>query len=245
MNIERNIDNINNHQGLSGTALKWIAIITMLIDHVGAAILEWRPFYYYDGVAVMDKICRTIGRISFPIFCFLLVEGFCHTGNVKKYMMRMSAFALISEIPFDLAFSGQVFDMGHQNVFLTLFLGLAMMAGLRRCEHISGFGGTLQRAGSLLIPCVLAWMFRTDYQYMGILIMLVFYWYRQIPSMRMAAGIPLLVMSSVDNYGAAVLSFLPVQLYNGKKGTSLKYLFYCFYPGHLILLYLLRVFLLK
>ena len=95
--------------------LKMIAITTMLIDHVGAVLLPQYP------------ILRIIGRIAFPIFCFLLVEGFMHTHDVIRYMTRIGLFALISEIPFDLLFYGRILDGTHQNVFFTLFIGLVML----------------------------------------------------------------------------------------------------------------------
>ena len=133
-------------KGISGSTLKMIAIVTMLIDHIGAvvlarllivqgvnsidtssqnAVMQWltqNATLYYTYTAM-----RMIGRIAFPIFCFLLVEGFLHTHDVKKYALRLGAFALISEIPFDLTFSGKVLDFQYQNVFFTLFIGLLTM----------------------------------------------------------------------------------------------------------------------
>ena len=100
---------------LDSFQLKWIAIITMLIDHVGAI--------FFPG----NLVFRYVGRIAFPIFCFQLVEGFFHTRNIEKYMLRLGIFAIISEIPYDLAFRGNILDFEHQNVFFTLFLGILML----------------------------------------------------------------------------------------------------------------------
>ena len=125
--------------GISGSTLKIIALVTMLTDHIGAAIIEpvliqkaermhiqWGS---YSDLILIDKTLGTayiamryIGRIAFPIFCFLLVEGFLHTRNVRRYAFRLFLFALISEIPFDLAFHHQLFCMDYQNVFFTLFI---------------------------------------------------------------------------------------------------------------------------
>lgn len=126
-------------RGLNGCVLKWIAIILMAIDHFGASILEnfllnvWdvsplgdllRDYPdYWDLVLMADRVIRKIGRPAFPVFCFFIVEGFCHTRNVKNYAVRLGIFALISEVPFDLAIFGTPFHWGHQNVFFTLFLG--------------------------------------------------------------------------------------------------------------------------
>lgn len=132
-------------KGVSGSTIKLIAIAAMLIDHTAAVILarimmragyllavsgledfsSWTAEHrllYYSFIAM-----RLIGRFGFPIFCFLLVEGFLHTRNRVKYALRLLLFAFVSEIPFDLAFNGKWFDMSYQNVFFTLFLGLLAM----------------------------------------------------------------------------------------------------------------------
>lgn len=113
-------------KGLSGSTLKLIAIITMLIDHIGAAVIA-RLLIAGQGSEMLYKIyyaMRAVGRVAFPIFCFLLVEGFFYTGSRKKYALRLFGFALLSEIPFDLAFSGKILEFGYQNVFFTLLIGL-------------------------------------------------------------------------------------------------------------------------
>ena len=99
--------------GLSGSTLKLIAIVTMFIDHLGVVAFETQISNYMVPYYIM----RLIGRLAFPIFCFLLVEGFFHTRDVKKYALRLLVFAFISEIPFDLAFNRQLFYWRHQNVF--------------------------------------------------------------------------------------------------------------------------------
>lgn len=137
-------------KGISGSTIKIIAVAAMLIDHIAAAVLmrqimtrgymeaagtgnladmmNWLMengmlFYVYSAM-------RMIGRLGFPIFCFLLVEGFQRTRNVKKYALRLAAFALISEIPFDLAFKGEFFYLGYQNVYFTLLFGLLALCGI-------------------------------------------------------------------------------------------------------------------
>ncbi|MER1991151.1 MAG: TraX family protein, partial [Aerococcus urinaeequi] len=107
----------NKQGGLSGSTLKWIAMVTMIIDHMGAAILlpllnsgQLETFDYSLAYTAYTSF-RLIGRIAFPIFCFLLVEGFFYTSNKQKYAIRLGIFALISEIPFNLAISQQFFDL--------------------------------------------------------------------------------------------------------------------------------------
>lgn len=131
-------DNGTRKKGLSGSTIKLIAIAAMLIDHIAAGILARvllveNGRQYGIGVTADPTenplfwvmfIMRMIGRLGFPIFCFLLVEGFLKTRSVKKYAFRLGMFALISEIPFNLALCGSVTASGHQNVFLTLLIGL-------------------------------------------------------------------------------------------------------------------------
>lgn len=141
-------------RGISGSTVKIVAVVTMLIDHVGAVILE-RMLIAQGmlGLGGMDEqamarwmeqhgallagyyALRLVGRLGFPIFCFLLVEGFGRTRDVKKYALRLGLFALISEIPFNLAISGEYFDTGHQNVFFTLLIGLLALCAFRLIEN--------------------------------------------------------------------------------------------------------------
>ena len=137
-------------QILSGSTLKILAVITMLIDHMGASILERAsshpnglaggvralqtklPFLaglITDGQRLMDidwKM-RMIGRLAFPIYCFLLVEGIKYTHSKLKYLTRLLIFALVSEIPFDFCFEGKLFEWSHQNVFWTMALAVGAM----------------------------------------------------------------------------------------------------------------------
>lgn len=135
-------------KGISGSTLKLVAIFTMLIDHTAATILDKTlmkrglldldysntqaviHFYADNGLLfAVDSIMRLIGRLAFPIFCFLLVEGMIHTHNKLKYAIRLAIFALVSEIPFDLAFHSNPFYFEYQNVFFTLLIGLLVMIG--------------------------------------------------------------------------------------------------------------------
>jgi hypothetical protein len=130
---------------LSGSSLKILALVCMLIDHIGAAIL-------YEGILLprapiiigtplhklylFYRVLRFIGRIAFPIFCFLLIQGFLYTSNRKRYVTRLGIFALISEIPFDLALNNRILEFTHQNVFFTLFIGLLILMLMEHFEII-------------------------------------------------------------------------------------------------------------
>lgn len=207
---------------LNGNILKWIAIITMVIDHVGAILF---PQY---------EIFRYIGRIAFPLFAFLLVEGYVHTSNVKKYMLRLLAFALISEIPFDIAMYSQPFYWGHQNIFWTLMLGLVVLYLVERLPNrLLGF-----IAGVALM--VVAQLVNTDYAAGGVILIFVLYYFREKQWLKyvLMAIIFLLGFGSTQLFG--LIAVLPMMLYNGQRGKhSMKYFFYVFYPAHLIVIQLI------
>lgn len=142
-------------KGLSGSTVKLVGIVTMFIDHIGAALLGRMLvargigglLYVSDAAAVQEWLAengtlydtytamRLVGRIGFPIFCFLLVEGFGKTGSRARYAVRLGLFALLSEIPFDLAFYAKRSEFSHQNVFFTLLLGLLALCVYRFLEE--------------------------------------------------------------------------------------------------------------
>lgn len=230
---------------MSGNVLKFIAIITMLIDHIGAVIIENGILHAQDlekfsailatpqGQLIWnaDFVVRCIGRLAFPIFCFLLVEGFQYTRNVRKYAMRLGIFALVSEIPFDLAINGQVFSLTTQNVYFTLLLGLIALAGVQK------FPREFWKQAVVILGCsVLAWFMHTDYGAFGVLFIVMLYLLRYERVAQTAVGTLMLCWEL-----PAVLSFIPIRLYNGTRGKkNWKYLFYGFYPVHLLILWGIR-----
>ena len=153
--------------GLSGAALKWIAMITMLIDHIGAVVMEY-GLYYQGGAETFrrlldsgngqwlytfQRLMRMVGRPSFLLYSFLLVEGFFHTRSRKRYTFQMFLFALISEIPFDLAASNRWFYLGYQNVFFEFLIGLTVLWGMEQAvifwKNTDDSGGRKDICGSL------------------------------------------------------------------------------------------------
>jgi hypothetical protein len=242
-------------KGISGNTLKMIAIVTMLIDHIGVAIIEngilkyqdippdWEIFGFQGGSmwSMADLVLRTIGRVAFPIFCFLLVEGFFHTRDIKKYGARLFLFALISEIPFDLALFDQWFFPGYQNVYFTLFIGLWVIYWYEKF-----LGDPFKRTLVFLAGCGAAVILKCDYDIIGIAMILLFYvFYKNKKMQTIFAGI-LAAVESLSCFGAAILAFIPIRMYSGARGKrNLKYFFYWFYPAHLVLLYILRLFIIK
>lgn len=208
-----------NIQYLDSFQLKCIAIVSMALDHTGAVLYPSQIWL------------RCLGRIAFPIFCFLIVEGFFHTHDVRRYMGRLGVFALISEIPYDLAFRGVPLEYAHQNVFFTLLIGIGMMVLLERNREWP------VKAVILLLAMWLAVLIRSDYNFRGILLIFVFYIFHESRWLAVTAGgfWNFLYQGVIQKYG--VLSVLPLALYNGERGRKMKYFFYIFYPAHLLLLY--------
>lgn len=206
-------------QCLDSFQLKCIAIVSMALDHTGAVLYPSQIWL------------RCLGRIAFPIFCFLIVEGFFHTHDVRRYMGRLGVFALISEIPYDLAFRGVPLEYDHQNVFFTLLIGIGMMVLLERNREWP------VKAVILLLAMWLAVLIRSDYNFRGVLLIFVFYIFHESRWLAVTAGgfWNFLYQGVIQKYG--VLSVLPLALYNGERGRKMKYFFYIFYPAHLLLLY--------
>ena len=217
---------------LDGTSLKLIAMISMVFDHVGDM--------FFPGALWM----RMIGRLAMPLFSFCIAEGYAHTKNKQRYLLRMGVFALVSEIPFDLAFEGRV-GLGHQNIMLSFFLAILALMLFDRIrgegkEH--AVGKTLLGILCVCAVAVLALVLRADYTLFAVLAVFLFYVLRnRHPLLRCGVGVGFLALTrTVGYYRATGLSLIPLLLYNGKRGRGLKWLFYAFYPGHLLLLYLLK-----
>ncbi len=213
-----------NMKGINTFTLKWIAILSMLIDHVGAILFPGHLWL------------RIVGRVSFPIFAYLLVEGFVYTSNVKKYMLRLGAFALISEVAYDLAFFGVPLEFTHQNVFFTLFVGVLMLQILVQMPE------KWKQMVVVAVLFVVAYFLRIDYGYAGLLMILLFYALREQRLFKLVAvaAVNVFIMGGVQVYAA--FAMIPIAFHNRTKGPGIKWLFYVFYPAHLILLYLaLRV----
>ena len=227
------------YQILDGTVLKIIAMISMVLDHVGDM--------FFPGVTWL----RMIGRLAMPIFSFCIAEGFAHTHDRKRYLCRIGVFALISEIPFDLAFEGRV-GFAHQNIMLTFFLAiLALMLFDRirggkdpEAERIP-IGRTALGAAAVAAAAAVALLVRADYTVFAVVAVFLFYVLRgNHPLIRSGVGVAFLALTrTVGYYCATGFSLIPLALYNGKKGKGLKWLFYIFYPGHLLVLAAIKAFL--
>lgn len=214
--------------------LKLIACLVMLIDHIGAAVVPMTSL-------------RIIGRMAFPIYCFLLAEGVAHTRNVKKYGLRLAVMALLSEIPFDLLFYGSVNWM-HQNVMVTLLLGFCMTLWIRRVER-----GQLV---PVIVFAVAAELLSVDYGCYGMMMIALFVMTRERKDRLAMQAMVLAAICwfmggagwQVGNFYipmqmCAVLGMIPIGFYNGRKAADSKLVqwgFYLFYPVHMLVLLLIK-----
>lgn len=208
---------------MNSFVLKIIAVLSMVIDHVGAIFF---PQYV---------IFRVVGRIAFPIFAYTLVEGFMYTHDLRKYIFRMSILALISEIPFDLANFGKILEFSHQNVFFTLTLGLVML------YFFIQIPGNIKKYSMVVLMLLISEIWHTDYSSMGLLMILCFYLFRDriVAKIVSVCVINCLLMGYIQVFG--ILALIPICLHNRKQGPKAKTFFYAFYPVHLLLLYVIKM----
>ena len=226
-------------QILSGSALKLIAILVMLLDHVAVAFFRSMPSTSTASFVLFNKpysiygISRDIGRIAFPIFCFLLNEGFLHTRNRLKYGRNLFLFALISELPWNYVHSGS-WKYAKQNVYFTLLLGYL---GMWVIEYF--WEKRLIQTALILALLFVSVKLSADYGWRGYIFILLMYMLRNERPAQAVCGSCWLYYE-----WKACFAFIPINLYNGKRGFIQgavgKYLFYAFYPAHLFILGLLK-----
>lgn len=234
---------MQRYRVLNGFHLKLIAVCTMFIDHMGDTL--------FPGVMWL----RCIGRVAFPIFCFLIAEGCVHTHDRKKYVLRLLVFAVLSEIPFNLMTGRAVWNPYDQNVLWTLLLGAAVcwiMDGVLKRRTAPAFVLT---GAAMVAAFWLLEVFCTDYGGWGMLLVAMFYGVRRAPygqAAKMAAQAVGLAFFCIGVMGGvtielwALTALVPIWLYNGQRGFSHKavqYGFYAFYPLHILILSLIALYL--
>lgn len=229
--------------GISSSTLKIIAMVAMVIDHAAVALIM--PYMeavygYNESFVFADDICRYIGRLAFPIFCFLLVQGYLHTRNVRKYATRLAVFAVLSEVPFDLAGSGKWVDFGAQNVLWTLLLGLLTIVLVEYVQKLPMVKEAPQPclwSWLAVVPmAILAYVLKTDYDAFGVLLICILYATAANRRQQLIVGALAVAWETT-----APLAFIPIAFYNGKRGLPLKWFFYLFYPVHLLIYGILRL----
>lgn len=240
----------SSKRGISGSTLKLIAIAAMALDHIAWCLIDPQlsaqfcptfpqlaPFAALQespSLYILSYLFHIFGRITFPLMLFFLTEGLTHTRNIYRYGGSLLVFAFLSEIPFDLAFSGTAYDPAEQNVFFTLFLCLIAMYAIRKLPHRPALTVLI-----VLLCGICAWLLRSDYGHCGVISACVMELLRKEKSRAYSLGC--VTATLLSPWECAALMALPaVQAYNGSRGRRLKYAFYLFYPLHLLFLYALK-----
>lgn len=238
---------------LNALHLHLLAMLFMLLDHLWATLIPGQLWM------------TCVGRIAFPIFAFMIVEGYSHTHDVKKYLMRMLVFALVSEIPANLMFGGGLLYPYHQNVLWTFFIALLCMMGIDRLQKRWGktWWTVLAAAGIGLLGFVVGSVTMVDYYGAGVVTVLVFYlfrgrkWYHFAGQFVCLYWINVVFLRGQDllfslfgheiafpTQGFALLALIPIWLYRGKQGPhnkAIQYACYAFYPVHMLILALIAL----
>lgn len=205
---------------MTGFQLKLLAILAMTADHIGAVFFPEIP------------LLRWIGRLAMPVLSFFIGEGLRHTRSPRRYLLRLTGFALLSELPFDLAFYGGI-EWGHQNAYFTLALGLLALWAIQS----RGMEGWLLA----LTAALAAELLGCDYGMYGVLLILLLDRFHRARSEQLAAAALLnLAFFGLQTQTLSLIALPLLWLYNGKRGRDDRRLFYLYYPAHLCVLGILR-----
>lgn len=252
MDILRWLESKKREIGFSHNALVIIAMFSMLMDHIAFILIQNGKLYGYDVAlyenaislpearpwVILCKVLRMIGRLAFPIYSFLIVEGFRKTSNIFRYLLRILLLALISEIPFDLIIFNKCFSydcLMLQNVLFTYFIGLLMLIGVRALNSLSEFLTVIPA----VVGVVVCYFLKTDYWLEGILLIYVFYMFRHDLNVKCLIALIITFMMTMQRYyGFGIASVYFIYFYDGQKGyLDLKRFHYLFYPLHMLVLY--------
>lgn len=250
--------------GLTGAGLKWIALITMLIDHLAAAC----GMYMTSAIVLMSfswglevyYLMRLIGRISFPLFAFCFVEGFIHTKNRSRQLLTLIIFGVISQIPYYFCLCNSSF--WDFNILLTLaFCYLTLMffewgifrlgISLQQVRHplASSIFVLFQYSVFAILTAVIfgwiSWLINLDYDWGAVAMVLAFYIFRKNRVLAATTGVGallifMILIGSGDYVPTLFVAWICIMLYNGQRGRQNKWFFYFFYPIHLSVIFLAR-----
>ena len=237
--------------GLNSFVLHLLAMALMLADHLWA-------------IGVPFDLLTWMGRLAFPLFAFMLVEGYFHTRDLKKYLLRLLLTALISEIPFNLLCSGSLVYPLHQNVIWSFLISIICIRLIERVRRREKMWLTALASVCISVPgFLLGTITMVDYYGYGILIVLMFYflhgrrWYCFVGqavllwyiTWEMMGGlvVPMEILGwkfELSQQGMSMLALIPIWLYNGRRGPHnrwIRYSFYAFYPLHMLILGLVQL----
>lgn len=228
--------------GFSVSALKYIAAVCMLFDHIAVIFLESGGFSQTRLGEMIDVPFRVIGRWSFPLFLFCLIQGYFHTRDKARYGMRLLIAAALSEIPYDFGNTGSFFVWEQNNVIWTMFLVVMMCMLYDRTRTQTAKDVRICYCGIIWAGfSFAAYVFHTDYGFAAITAATVLYFYQN----RRVFGYGLSLASLCVLFHPIEAMALPtvffVKRYNHQKGHQQPYFFYLFYPLHFVVLRIIYI----
>lgn len=237
--------------GITSMTLHVMAMVFMLCDHLWGTVVPGNDWL------------TCIGRLAFPIFAFMIVEGYFHTKNLKKYVLRLLLFAVISEIPFNLAMGSRLFYPIHQNVLWSFLIAIGLIFLNEKVKAKKIWLRILVAVATVLLGYVIGLITFVDFYHAGILTVLVFYFFRGRKWWCYTAQLVCLWYINAEMLGGfgyefelfnktifivrqsiALLALIPIWLYRGKQGYHskwLQYFYYAFYPLHLMILGIIKM----
>lgn len=239
MGVNKRFEKLKKFQVFNGAKLKYLAFISMLIDHINNALIT--PMLDGRGILLhLSNILSILGRIAFPIFVFFIVEGFFKTSNRRKYLLTLLIFGVISEVPFDMFTSRTYFNPYWNNMMFTLALCLItiwIIDTLKKkiCNKVFWY------AVSIIIVLIFGFISMTlslDYDYHAIITAYLFYIFYDKPILGAGLGY-LSIIKEIYSF----LGFAMTITYNGERGRQYKWINYFFYPVHILILGVLRFYL--
>ena len=236
---------------ISSFGLHLLAMELMLCDHLWATVVPGNDWL------------TCIGRLAFPIFAFMTVEGYFHTKNLKKYVLRLLVFALLSEIPFNLMMGSRIFYPIHQNVLWTFLLAIWMIHRIEKAKNAPIWRRILRAASSVCIGFLVGTLTMVDYMGAGVLMVLTFYffrgrkWWHFVGQLLALYYINAEILSGfsyqmewfgreiwIVRQSFAIFALIPIWFYRGRQGhhsKAFRWICYGFYPAHMLILALIRM----
>ena len=208
-------------------SLHLMAMLFMLCDHLWGTVINGNDWL------------TCIGRLAFPIYAFMIVEGYFNTKNLKKYVLRLLVFAIISEIPFNIAMGSRLFYPIHQNVLWSFLIAIGLIHWNEKVKEKKLWKRILVGATTIIIAYIGGIITFVDFYNAGLLMVLTFYFFRGQKWWRNFGTIQF-----ITRQGFALFALIPIWLYKGKQGYHSevwKYIRYGFYPLHLLVLGLIKI----